>query len=239
MRVCAWWTFADFVPQNCQGWTVAVVDCLRATTSVAAALCSGAAGVWPAAEETEARTWSSERGAILAGERHCLPPPGFDLGNSPQGFTPEAVRGRDVVLWTTNGSRALARAREAGGEVLAFALANVGAVAAHLGRARPSHLALVCAGTEGEFSLEDAFATGALLSRLGRGEEPLDMDERAQAARMIYLAGQDDPRGVLAGTRAAAKLRAQGLEADVLFAAAQDTLPVVPLWSDGALRAVR
>ena len=235
MEIRAFWTAGEFDPAAHQGWAVAVVDCLRATTSVAAALAAGASGVVPVAEEEEARSWAREHDAVLAGERGCLPPPGFALGNSPDAFTPKLVRGRAVVLWTTNGSRALAWARQTDGPLLAFALVNVGAVATHL-RGSVRQLAIVCAGTDGQFSLEDTFAAGALISRLGP-HAPFALDERAQAAQLLYQGGRESVAELLATTRAAARLRAAGLAGDIAFAARTDELDVVPLWRDGALRA--
>jgi 2-phosphosulfolactate phosphatase len=214
---------------------VAVVDCLRATTTVAAALAAGAAAVVPAATEEEARAEAARRGALLAGERDCLPPPGLDLGNSPRAFVPAAVAGREIVLWTTNGSGALAAAAGGGGPVLAFALVNARATAEHLRREGCARLALVCAGTKGQFALDDAFAAGALLERLG-GPGVLEADERASAALLVYRGGRGDPRGVLEASRAAAALRRHGLGEDVRWAARPDSLDVAAVWRDGALR---
>ena len=44
---------------------------------------------------------------LLAGERQGKTLPGFDLGNSPLEYTPARVRQLDLVMTTTNGTRAL------------------------------------------------------------------------------------------------------------------------------------
>jgi len=237
VEVRVWWTPAEVEPGALHGRAAAVVDSLRATTSIAAALASGAAAVVPFAEEDAARAWAAEHAAVLAGERACVPPPGFDLGNSPEAFTPDAVAGREIAFWTTNGSRALSGAAAGGGDVVAFALVNARAVARHLRQSLCRRLGIVCAGTEGAFSLEDAFTAGALIDRLADAADgPPVLDERAAAAHLLYLGGQGDPRGIFDGTAAAAKIRARGLGADVAFAARPDVLDVVPFWRDGALR---
>ena len=41
------------------------------------------------------------------GQRGGLQIPGFDVGNTPQEFSPEVVGGKTVVMTTTNGTRAL------------------------------------------------------------------------------------------------------------------------------------
>jgi 2-phosphosulfolactate phosphatase len=212
-----------------RGWTAAVVDCLRATTTVAAALAAGARSVIPCEDEAQAR---SRDGALLAGERGTHRIPGFDLGNSPGDFTAERVRGRDVALATTNGTRAVLRAAGAGAQVVAFALVNVGAVAAHLSGCE--RLAVVCAGRVGGFGLDDAFAAGALLDRLA----PAEMDDAARASVLLHLAGRADPLGFLRATAPGRSLARLGYGADVEFCARVDACPVLPVLDGGALRAL-
>ena len=237
VQVRVWWTHQDVQPEELRGWTVAVVDCLRATTTIAAALAAGATAVLPEREEDLARRTAAARGAVLAGERACVPPPGFDLGNSPGTFTPAVVSGREVVLWTTNGSQALGRAPAVDGELLAFALVNVGATAAYLRRRGCTRLAIVCAGTEGAFSLEDAFSAGALIERLAAGGPDVpELEARASVADLLHRCGRTDPVALLAGGGAATRLRRVGLEEDVAWAARVDALPVVTAWYGGALR---
>ena len=229
-----WWTRQQVEPSALDGSTVAVVDCLRATTTIAAALAVGCAAVFPVEEEADARRLAAERGAILAGERACLPPPGFDLGNSPGGGTP-ALAGREMVLWTTNGSRALSQAVAAGGPVVAVALVNAAATAAYLRRTGCGRLSIVCAGTEGDFAPDDAFAAGALIHHLGV-DAAHTMNGRAQGALTLFRDGRGDPRAFLDGTAAAAKLRARGLDEDVAFAARPDVLDIAAVWREGAIR---
>src|SRR4051794_29291154 len=74
-----------------------VIDVLRASTMIVHALVAGCAEVIPCAEVDQARSLASglpEGSALLAGERHGVPIPGFDLGNSPGDCTPERCRGK-------------------------------------------------------------------------------------------------------------------------------------------------
>lgn len=230
MKVRVHWVWEAVSGIDLHGWTVAVVDCLRATTSVAAALASGAVGVVPCDSEAAARRVD---GAVLAGERGTDPIAGFDLGNSPAGFTPERVRGRTVALLTTNGTRAILASREAGADVVAaFALVNAGAVAARLGAGACARLAIVCAGRVGHFGLDDAFAAGALIERLGA----TDLDDSGRAARLLYESGRADPLALLRSSSAGRRLEELGYRDDVEFAARGDSLDVVPVLADGALR---
>ena len=103
------------VPARLAGATALVIDVLRASTTIVTALGNGAACVMPIEHVDDARACKTALGpdAILAGERDGDPPDGFDLGNSPLEFTPARVRGRSIILTTSNGTRALVAAREA------------------------------------------------------------------------------------------------------------------------------
>lgn len=229
MEIRVHWTHEALAGQDLHGWTAAVVDCLRATTSVAVALANGARCVTPCETEDRAR---SVAGALLAGERGTRPIPGFAIGNSPPDFTRDRVAGRDVALVTTNGTRALVRAAAAGARVVAFALVNLGAVAAYL--AACDRLAIVCAGREGGFGLDDAFAAGALIDRLGEAE----LDDAGRAARLINEAGRGDPTAFLRTSTSGRNLERFGYEADVDCCGRVDLHPVVPLLVGGTLRPV-
>jgi 2-phosphosulfolactate phosphatase len=73
-----------------QGRTVFVIDILRATTSMCAAMSSGAKAMLPVSSPEEALRLAQTIGSddvLLAGERHCLRIEGFPLGNSPLEMT--------------------------------------------------------------------------------------------------------------------------------------------------------
>jgi len=116
-------------PADLAGKAVAVIDVLRATTTIIQALAAGAAEVIPCLEVEEARRIAVPLGgrAVTGGERGGKQIPGFDLGNSPAEFTPERVAGKTVVFTTTNGTRAMQRCKEAR-RVLVAAFTNLSAV---------------------------------------------------------------------------------------------------------------
>jgi 2-phosphosulfolactate phosphatase len=149
--------------------TCVVFDILRATTSMIAALDAGALAILPVADIPEALDRKLQfPDALLAGERHGLrigsdlaSGTEFDFGNSPREFTAERVRGRRIIMTTTNGTRALRAVRSAAC-VYPAAFLNLGAVAGRLLQNPPARLVLVCGGTYEEASLEDTLAAGAL-----------------------------------------------------------------------------
>jgi 2-phosphosulfolactate phosphatase len=70
----------------------------------------------------------------------------FDLANSPREFTAEKVRGKTIVMTTTNGTRAL-RACLGASTVFVGSFLNLNALAAAIETIRPARLLVICAGT--------------------------------------------------------------------------------------------
>ena len=109
MRLDVAFTPAGVTPADVQGRTVFVIDILRTTTAICAALSHGARAIIPVISPEEAlrlaQTIGSD-GVLLAGEHNCIPIPGFHLGNSPLEMTEAAVRGKTIIMTTTNGTNA-------------------------------------------------------------------------------------------------------------------------------------
>jgi len=230
VRVRVLWRRQE-IPAQGSGWAI-VVDVLRATSSIVTALAAGAAEVCPVAEIEEAhRMRSVDPDVLLAGERGCRIIEGFDLGNSPVGFFTPQMRGRRLVLATTNGSRALAAAARAGfAPVLAGALLNLQALVDAVRAAGPEEVTVVCAGTNGAFSADDALVAGAIAEGLGAEE-----DDTALAASALWRSWEKDVVGLFVRSRAGRNLLEVGMRADVEFCARQDAFAVVPRWEGGRL----
>ena len=230
MRVDVALTPADLARQHVTGRTVFVVDILRATTTIAAALHHGAVAVVPAATPEAARAAAAGiPGAVLAGERDCVRIAGFDLGNSPMEMRARAVGGRTVVLCTTNGTAAIGAVRTAA-QVYALAAVNF-AVSVERGRALledTGDLLVACAGREGGFGLDDAYAAGrflrAVLAGRTRGRGLTDA-----ALVTVQLARHHGNRWdrLLRQSSAGRQLIALGFGEDVRVAARQDAFPVL------------
>lgn len=216
------------------GVTVVVLDVVRASTTIVAALAGGARAVVPVGSpeeaRTRARTWDGGP-VLVGGERGGNPPPGFDCGNSPAEYTPERVAGRTVIFTTTNGTRALL-AVQAASRVSVGGFVNAAAVA-RWARAEPGDVLLVCAGERGRFCLEDAVCAGLLVSRLEQANGALT--DSARAARALWARYAGDLPAMLAEATWAQALVAQGRGSDLPLCIALDTYDVVPVARDGAL----
>lgn len=207
---------------------VAVVDQIRATSTIVAALAAGAREVWPVDEPSEALGWrEADPSWLLAGERGAVRLPGFDFGNSPREIEAAAfrLRGGRLALATTNGSRALAAVPASAAAVYAFALMNVSATAHAMARAAmdagAERMLIVCAGTEGSLAVDDLLAAGTLVDRLaGWGAQP--SGDAALVALAVHRLWRGGELECLRASRAGRNVMAVGLGEDLAACADVD-----------------
>ena len=226
LRLFASWRSVD--PAELKGAAAVVVDVLRATTSIACAVASGAK-VIPAGSVSLARRLArSESQSLLAGERGGVRIPGFPLDNSPRVLLDRSLRGRPVVLTTTNGTRAVEAARGAR-TVLAGALVNAPAVAAHLARLGRD-VVFVCAGrASGAPALEDFLGAGAVIdSLLARRGARWKVTDGVEMALALFRSHRRRLPAALRETDGGRLLLELGAEADVALSARVGLVTSVP-----------
>ena len=235
-------------PADLRGTTCVVFDVLRATSTMLEALGNGAVAILPAREIAGALALKARHPeALLAGERdglriraHQTGGVDFDLGNSPREFIRPRVEGRQIIMTTTNGTRALEACR--GAEAVHIAsFGNLTALARHLVASGAERLWLVCAGTLENASFEDALGAGALVDRLAKessGARTWALDDSAQIAWDLYQRHRDRLPEAARNARNGRRLLAQPeLAGDVPICFEEDRNPrVVRLEADGTLR---
>lgn len=214
-----------------------VIDVLRATTTVCAALHHGARGVIPMPSVEEAMKMVQILGpddVLLAGERHGLPIPGFALGNSPHEMTEGAVKGKTLIMTTTNGTTALL-ATAGAAEVYLAAAANLGVAGA---KARTLidagvPVVVVCSGRDGRFGLDDAYTAGRLvIEALGDRRRRDGLSDSALAAVDLVRRYGENWRRPLELSAAGRHLAELGMSLDVMEAAKEDRYPVLPQFQE-------
>ncbi len=212
-----------------------VIDVLRATSVMCTALDNGAQGVMTCREVAQAKSLAERLTPrpLLCGERGCKPIPGFDLGNSPSEYTGKRVRDQMLVLTTTNGTRAIEYASRAG-EILAGCFLNLSCVVERLANRKSVHL--VCAGTEGEITVEDVLFAGALIARCETRYGAELQDDDSLLARQLWMSWFPTARDAnaeslarrLRETRGGRNLLRVGYEDDLARCAAIDSVRAVP-----------
>ncbi len=223
-----------------------VIDVLRATTTIAWSLQNGAEAIEAFASlpelEDAAAAWPAQQ-RLRAGERGGQRVEGYDLGNSPLAVTPELVGGKRIFMSTTNGTRSLAAVKPVP-LLLTACLPNRSAVARRLLEQGCKRVWIVGSGWEGDYSLEDSLAAGAVASAA---------IEMAVAPHIGVSFGNDEMLAALAlwqqwhhDTETCLRTASHGQrliglgnhDADFACCAAVDSLQLVPFQSEpGVLKA--
>ena len=206
-----------------------VIDVLRATSTICQALAAGWGSVLCVAEIDDARTLAAP-GVALAGERHNVRIDGFDFGNSPREFVGAPPR-EQLVLTTTNGTRALLAAAGRCETVLVASLLNLDAVVAAV-REEGEDVAILCAGVEGAFAIDDAYVAGRIAAALGGTD-----GDSAIAAVRVAAAFPDAESGIAGGV-SAANIRKASLDEDIAWCARESVLDLVPRVVERGARSV-
>jgi len=213
-----------------------VVDVIRATSTMVEALANGARAIYPVLSTEDAMRLANSMGrenTLICGERKGLPIEGFDLGNSPREFTRERVGDKQLVMTTTNGTRAFLAAQEAS-PVVAASFLNLTSAARAVAEA--DHVVVICAGKQDQFSGDDSLCGGHLVKALTR-ERPRDhvLNDAAMAA--LALARVDEPSAALFRTFAAGRaLLDINLSDDLPVVAQVDRHDLVPVMVDRVIR---
>jgi 2-phosphosulfolactate phosphatase len=216
--------------ERLRGATVLVVDVLRASTTMIAALRQGAAAIVPVATPDDARRRAAALGdgALLAGERDGERIAGFDLGNSPLETSADRVRARVVIFTTSNGTRALLAARPAAAVGIA-AFVNLSAAVAWADAAT-GDVTVICAGERGRVSVEDRVCAGLLVERLRGRVAGAEVSETAAAAAAVARPYANDVSRLALDSPWALRLAGRGHGPDVAACLTLDTTALVPVY---------
>jgi 2-phosphosulfolactate phosphatase len=182
----------DFVAgaRSARGIAV-IIDVFRAFSVEAYAFARGAASSIPVAEvETARQLKAANPQAILLGERHARPLPGFDCGNSPTELERLTVKDRTLIHTTHSGTQGLANAINAD-EVITGALVNCAAIVRYLIARQPTQVTLVRMGHEARERCDEDDLCAALLAARLHGESPStatvrDRLRRAASAKKFF-----------------------------------------------------
>lgn len=147
----------------------AVIDILRATSSIAAILEAGCERILIARNKEEAYTLKNMLNSyILCGEENRLPPKGFDYGNSPYEFSKLNLYGKKIILMTTNGTVSFFKLLESD-DIFALSLLNMSSVLkemAYTALKKNKDILILCSGRNGISTYDDVFSAGIAVKYL-------------------------------------------------------------------------
>lgn len=207
---------------------VVVIDILRATSNINAALHYGAQKVHTVSEISEMESFDKTE-HLFAAERNGQKLAGFEFGNSPQQWQSGAATDKKIVLSTTNGTRCVTASLGAK-EILAGAFCNLSALVNYLNKAG-SDVVLFCAGWKKRSSLEDLYFAGAVVEALGDQFE-LAYDS-AILAKETYQKHKSDLEGAIKKSHYYTRISTESLGTDLEYCLCVDTHNFVAVYEDG------
>ncbi|WP_127132690.1 2-phosphosulfolactate phosphatase [Pseudoflavitalea rhizosphaerae] len=214
---------------------VVIIDVLRATSTIATALYNGARCVIPVDSVARCIELGKNIHSITAGERDGQVAEGLQYGNSPFEYPESFIKGKTLVLTTTNGTKLLHMALERGaGEVITGSFPNLSSVCDYL-LASKQNVILGCAAWKDKVNLEDTIFAGAVINRV-QDHFSINCDSSRLAAT-LYDAAKDDMYGFMQKNNASHYLRLSGfgLEKDIRYCLTPDVANVLPFYGDGKL----
>ncbi len=220
--------------------TTVVIDVLRATSTIITAIDNGAKEIVPVASvEFAVKVSGGMFGGqtLLGGERNTKKIEGFALGNSPFEYSKEVVDGKSIVFYTTNGTKAIAKAKYSE-NLFACSFLNITAIANHL-ISLNTDVDLICSGRNNYLSLEDTVCAGMLISKLQKHYDNIDINDSAKVSLVLYEKYSDDIPAVLQASDHGEILIKNGFEKDLEYCSKIDMFDTIPYYSNGVLKKLK
>ena len=206
---------------------VVVIDVLRATTAICTAFEHGVDKVIPVSTVEDAMEYKKNTDFIVAAERKGQIVEGFQFGNSPFSYMNKDLKGKTLVMTTTNGTKAFHTAKKAKNVVIG-ALINLNALCEYL-ISQNKNILLLGSGWKNKFCLEDTICAGAVVENLLATGTFGSNDDSSIAAKYLYLSAKENYFGYLKSSSHRRRLRDLNLNEDVKYCLTPNQTNVVPI----------
>ena len=219
------------------GKTTVVIDVLRASSTIVAALQNGAKEIVPVGTvEFAVKVSGGMFGGqtLIGGERNTKKIEGFALGNSPLEYTEDVVAGKSIIFYTTNGTKAIVKAKFSAG-LFICAFNNISAVAKHLAML-DNDFEIQCAGRSNNFSMEDTICAGKLISEIEKIKTDLSLSDSAKASVALSKSFGRSIYKMLSETEHGKQLLENGFDDDIKFCSKLNISEIVPYFIGNVLK---
>ena len=213
-----------------KGKTVVIIDVLRATSTINTALDHGVKEVIPVSTIEEGIEYKA-KGYIVAAERGGKKYEGFDYGNSPFEYMSQATAGKQLVLTTSNGTRALKMSEDAD-TIITASFLNLQSVIDYL-KKQNNDILLFCAGWKDRFSLEDTLCAGAIAAGLEKFTRT--HADSTFVAKHLYSSFKEDLIAALKQSNHYKRLENHGVSKDLEYCVTKNIFTSIPIWNGQSL----
>ncbi|MFI5236386.1 MAG: 2-phosphosulfolactate phosphatase [Ignavibacteriales bacterium] len=222
------------------GKNTVVIDVLRASSTIITALTNGAKEVVPVGTvEFAVKVSGGIFGGqtLLGGERNTKKIEGFALGNSPSEYTKEIVSGKSIVFYSTNGSRAIVRAKYSA-NLFICSFNNLKAMSEHLTKMKEDVFVL-CSGNNNFFSLEDSVCAGMLINELVNSNQDVELTDSSLSAMSLFKSFGKNLFKMLKESDHGRLLIDNGFKDDLEVCSELDSSEVIPVYSGNTLKVLK
>ena len=209
-----------------------VVDILRATTTIVAAVSRGVQKVIPVTDMNKLSDFK-KNGAIIVSERDGIQTEFADFGNSPLQLLRADIKDAVIAISTTNGTRALSAVNQAE-KIFIGAFSNISALCAKLQELNLD-IVVVCSGWKHHFSLEDTLFAGAICEKLTLNNSFTFADDSVIAAMELWKNAKNDLLQFVSRSEHYQRLYDLGMGESVSYCFEMDTCSVVPVMEMGMI----
>lgn len=207
---------------------VIVTDIFRATTTMCAALNNGAKSIIPVESVEEAKDYKT-RGYLVGGERNVKRCEFADFGNSPFEYAKEIVDNKDIVISTTNGTRAIDVASSAY-KLAIGSFSNLDAIAEFCLKEKKNIL-ILCSGWQNKFNFEDTLFGGALASILISKRNYNKNSDSLTVALKMWKEAESNILEYVKNSEHYQRLVDNNLQKDIEYCLSLNTLDIVPIYN--------
>lgn len=211
---------------------VVVVDILRATSAIVTAFMNGVNKIIPVGTLEEAKAYK-EKGFKVAAERDGIVRDFADFGNSPYNFTPENIKGNDIVYSTTNGTNSIMMAKESYRVLIGAYLNHQALVDFIINESRD--LVILCAGWKNKFNLEDSLFAGSLSKALIESGKFDSICDSTVAAIDLWGLAESDLMGYIDKVAQRHRLAKNGLDDVIDYCHTFDQTNLIPVLKENFL----
>ncbi len=227
IEICFSPVLYPYYTSNNEDRIVIVVDIFRASTTICTALDNGAKSILPVATIKEAKEYK-KKGYLVGAERNVKRCSFADFGNSPFEYTSKKVEGKDIVLTTTNCTKAIQKAADSSYLIIG-SFPNITAVT-NFCLEKQKDVLILCAGWNNRFDIEDTIFCGALTKKLANKGNYSVTTDTSHAVLALWKNAEPDMWYYISGSEHIKRLEANGMENSIAYCLSEDIIDSVPIY---------
>ena len=240
MKIDIYSSHKNVTSKDLKNKSAVVVDILRSSTTLLTAFSNGLKRFLVVSSPIDAPEYKADLNndrVIMGGTENHQFITGFDAGDILEDYRPSVVSGKELIYYNADISPAIQKGLHARHLFLGGFL-NMTALADTLVQTGDD-VAIICAGTGGNFSIEDGLAAGNIVEAIKGLTKNVDLSEYAFLLHNTYNTYKSDLETAIKHSKTYRALEPLGLELDIRHALTHDAYDFVPTLYDNWMTVLR